>query len=204
MAKLDLQFFGGRGSGGTRNTESSESYTSLNGEQESEAFFEQPSERWKYDLSNREEVAINEYTMYNNKQINEYLRDGVVKDFDKEDLQEQIDSIDSAISKYELPENVTLYRAGNSDDLNREFASFVSTSTSQTLAESYLSPSKGADTLFVIQTTKGKGKGAYVASVSEVPEEQEFLLNRGLKPTVVNRGTREINGRKVKVVTLKV
>ncbi len=192
---------GGRGSSGNRGNSS---YSVLSSELESEAFFEASSEQWKRSISNREEVAINEYTMYNNKQINEYLRDGIVKDFDEEDLQKQINSIDSAIGKFDLKDNVTLYRAGNSDDLNREFASFVSTSTSQDLAESYLSPSKGADTLFVIQASKGTGKGAYVASVSEVPEEREFLLNRGLKPKIVSRSTLEIKGSKIKVVTLKV
>lgn len=193
---------GGRGNAGTRGT--TNSYTSLSSELESEVFFETSSEQWKNSISNKEEVAIYEYTTYNSKQINEYLRDGAVKDFDEEELQKQINSIDSAIGKFDLKDNVTLYRAGNSNDLNREFTSFVSTSTSQDLAENYLSPSKGADTLFIIQASKGTGKGAYVASISEVPEEREFLLNRGLKPKVVSKSTREINGSKIKVVTIKV
>lgn len=193
---------GGRGSSGSRGN--SESYATLYNERDSEAFFEASSEQWKRDLSNREETTINEYTMYNNKSINEYLRDGKVSDFEEEELIVQIDAIDSALSKYRLQENVTLYRAGNSNDLNKEFASFVSTSTSQALAEDYLSPSKGADTLFIIQASKGTGKGAYVASISEVPDEQEFLLNRGLKPRIVNRSTREIKGSKIKVVTIRV
>ena len=192
---------GGRGSSSTRNT----GYTRLDSEQESESFFYDSSERWKSSLSNREETTINEYTMYNNKVVNEFLRSGKVDEsFGKEDLQKQVDAIQSALNRYELEENVVLYRAGNSEQIDKEFASFVSTSTSRKLAESYLSSSKGSDTLYIIQASKGKGKGAYVSSVSEVPEEQEFLLNRGLKPKVLNRDIKEIMGQKIKVITVRI
>lgn len=180
------------------------SYSVLTSQSESEAFFEDMSNKWERSLTNAEEVAINEYTMYNNKQINEYLRDGKISVFEKEELQKEINLIDSALAKFELQENVTLYRAGNSNDINKEFTSFVSTSASQDLAKSYLSPSKGADTLYIIQAMQGIGKGAYVASISEVPEEQEFLLNRGMNPTIIDEKIEEINGSKIKVVTIRI
>lgn len=188
---------GGRGSSGDRG---SSSYTSLNSERESEAFFEDAVYDWKQNLNNREESSISEYTMYNNKDINEYLRDGKISNFEEDELKTQVKDIELGISKFDLKENAIFYRAGASN-IDREFKSFVSATTSRAQAESYLQ--RDADTLYVIQASKGKGKGAYVASVSEVPEEQEFLFNRGLKPNVVNRSTQSINGKKIKVVTIK-
>lgn len=193
---------GGRGSSAVRNEATSENYIILSNEAEDEAFFEDSVRSWKNNLSNREEVDLGEYTMYTNDAVNKYLRDDTIQDYSEDELKSYVSNITSALDKFDLKENVTLYRAGDSSDIGREFKSFVSASTSQELAEKYLGTR--ANTLFVIQVQKGTGKGAYVAPISEVPEEREFLLNRNLKPRTINKATRKINGKSIQVVTIQV
>ena len=188
---------GGRGGSGERND-----FAVLSSDRDNDYFFDDMSRNWGYNLTNAEEVALSEYTMYNNQQINDYLREGKISDFTEEELKRQATQIKSALDKFDLTEGLTLYRAGNSGSIIKEFKSFVSTSTDIKLAEKYLG--NRADTLYIIQVSKGKGKGAYVAPKSEVPEEHEFLLNRGLRPTVVSRSKKTINGKNVKVITIRV
>ena len=198
--ELNLQIFGGRGSSGSRGGGKSgggggKTFTTLTSDEENAVFFDDMEREFDRELTTNEKAALSGYTMYDSDVINAGLRaDNLDPDYDK-----TVDRLDSAIGKFDLTDNVTVYRAGGSD-IAVDFKAYASTSTSRAKAEEYLN--NNTDTLYEIKLSKGHGKGAYIAKYSEVPEEHEFLLKRGSKPTVSGSRTEKINGKSRKVVTL--
>lgn len=103
--RLDLQFFGGRGSGSS----ASDSYKDITGSQENMVkYMNEGSTAINGNLSKTEVDALSKYHYGNAVTLNNALRDGESTGggFTQSDL----NSIDSAISKGSLKENTTLYR----------------------------------------------------------------------------------------------
>ena len=118
-------------------------------------------------------------------EINGRLRDGNMNGVENE-----VQQLDSAISKFELKNDIEVHRGISStalsqwfgtddvDEINSKFKGgtiqdkgFVSTSTS---------PDKAFFEKVKLRITvkKGKGKGAYIAPISNYKRESEFLLKR--------------------------
>ena len=96
---------------------------------------------------------------------------------------EMTKNIESAISKFDLKDNIVVYRRADISFLNYfekilqsggifKDDGFISTTTLKI-------GSSEEEIEIVIKVPKGKGYGAYIAPMSACPEECEFLLNRG-------------------------
>lgn len=156
-----------------------------------DSIFDESVDKWKSELSEEEEGAIGDYTSNYAYKLNDRLRRGD----NPEDLADVME-LDSALSKFNLTENIVTYRGVTSDALESSFGfapsaeyintnlvgtviqdlGYGSTSTRKGIAQDF-----GSDYMFKINIPKGKGRGAYVESMSSSIGEYEFLLKRGYK-----------------------
>lgn len=145
-------------------------------------------------VSTDEAKSIAFYSHTGDKQINSILRSGIADD----DIKSYVQDLDNIISRFEVPEDVSLYRGSNLDFLYREFninnlenllgKSYIDkgyTSTSIILDNAFLNK----DAVFEIKLPGGKGRGAFISSFSRHFDELEFLLKRNTKFKIV--GIRE-------------
>lgn len=149
-------------------------------------------------LSKREKDAIENYTTLSNE-INPYLRGQTTKQ--RDDVDEDVAALDSAISRFELPYDLRVYRASD-DSLIKgkkigdivEDKAFVSTSPYKGPVEDFRKKWGGGSKLtYIINVPKGKGRGAYLPYYSHQGfSEDEFLLGRNNKFKINN-----IDGNKV-------
>lgn len=150
--------------------------------------------RWENDISYDEEDTVFEYTGSLYSPLNESLRDGDTRGFESE-----IKNLDSAIQKFNLEDNIVVYRGIDSggskaifgshnitpEEINSNFVgtviqdkAYMSTSIKSSVAQDF---SIGSP-IIKINVPKGKGRGAYVNSISKYKnQEYEFLMKRGSK-----------------------
>lgn len=142
-------------------------------------------------VSTDEAKSIAFYSHTGDKQINSILRSGIADD----DIKSYVQDLDNIISRFEVPEGVSLYRGSNLDFLYREFninnledllgKSYIDkgyTSTSIILDNAFLNK----DAVFEIKLLGGKGRGAFISSFSRHFDELEFLLKRNSKFKIVD------------------
>ncbi|WP_282924392.1 minor capsid protein [Peptoniphilus genitalis] len=142
-------------------------------------------------VSTDEAKSIAFYSHTGDKQINSILRSGIA-DYD---IKSYVQDLDNIISRFEVPEDVSLYRGSNLDFLYREFninnledllgKSYIDkgyTSTSIILDNAFLNK----DAVFEIKLPGGKGRGAFISSFSRHFDELEFLLKRNTKFKIVD------------------
>ena len=142
-------------------------------------------------VSKDEAISIAFYSHTGDKQINSILRSGIA-DYD---IKSYVQDLDNIISRFEVPEDVSLYRGSNLDFLYREFninnledllgKSYIDkgyTSTSIILDNAFLNK----DAVFEIKLPGGKGRGAFISSFSRHFDELEFLLKRNTKFKIVD------------------
>lgn len=142
-------------------------------------------------VSTDEAKSITFYSHTGDKQINSILRSGIADD----DIKSYVQDLDNIISRFEVPEDVSLYRGSNLDFLYREFninnledllgKSYIDkgyTSTSIILENAFLNK----DAVFEIKLPGGKGRGAFISSFSRHFDELEFLLKRNTKFKIVD------------------
>ena len=142
-------------------------------------------------VSTDEAKSIAFYSHTGDKQINSILRSGIADD----DIKSYVQDLDNIISRFEVPEDVSLYRGSNLDFLYREFninnledllgKSYIDkgyTSTSIILDNAFLNK----DAVFEIKLPGGKGRGAFISSFSRHFDELEFLLKRNTKFKIVD------------------
>jgi hypothetical protein len=157
---------------------------------------------WLGGLEASESDALEGYTKDRHRFINEALRngEGVLPEQD-DDLKAEIEALDAALDKSEVPGNVTVFRmmsdptmlaAFESGDL--EGATFVDYGyTSTTMTPEYLKTIADYSTSEPMQVTinvpKGT-RGAYLGESSAEPDEHEMLLKRGtlFRVTSAKRG----------------
>ena len=165
-------------------------------------FFGQELTDWERELNNNTEQfnSLYNYTGTFYKAANSYLRKTKKSDYigySPTDLKTRIKAIDTALSKFDLKNNIMVYRGSTNhliggaktvEDVKKIVGSvvrdkgFMSTSTRKSSAFS-------DDVHYEIKVPKGKGRGAYVGTVSHFGHEKEFLLNRGTQFKVL--GARE-------------
>lgn len=150
--------------------------------------YESSSEyEWKQQLTSDELTCVTDYTSDSYAGINGLLRgfmtEKQVRNWDisaQMPIEEEIKHVESALSKFELREDVTLYRTcekdffdalGSPGDLFKD-EGFCSCSIFSTAVAS-------GQVDVEIKVPKGVGRGAWVKSLSHKPEENEFLLQRG-------------------------
>lgn len=142
-------------------------------------------------VSTDEAKSIAFYSHAGDKQINSILRSRIADD----DIKSYVQDLDNIISRFEVPEDVSLYRGSNLDFLYREFdinnledllgKSYIDegyTSTSIILDNAFLNK----DAVFEIKLPGGKGRGAFISSFSRHFDELEFLLKRYTKFKIVD------------------
>lgn len=149
--------------------------------------------KWLKSLSAGEEQVVSDYCGDEYYDLNAYLRHiGDWKSLNSDYMDKFVKNLDSAIDKFELTDNITVFRGVDKNaisnlDLKRlvgeiyEDKGYMSTSP--------IRPNIVEDrpVLFEIQVPLGKGKGAYVNSLSGFKDEEyEFLLKWGTKCVVTS------------------
>ena len=194
---------GGRGADtGGRN-----SFRELGEYDSARKYFEKSAKKWEESLTDKEIDAITQYTAGDEgtyDMINNYLWSGGSKTW-----KTQADLIDKAISKFDLPENIMVYRGTEGADLDLTKGSiinlkgFTSTSTDPEVAMAYANNDIDwqyeKPVVLQISVPKGRGRGAYTAGYAMAPDESEVLLNRNSRIQVT--GTRRRGG--TTIVTAK-
>ena len=143
--------------------------------------------KWKDGMTGGEKKSVEGYTGIDYKQINARLREGD----DLGSYKKQVDEIDSAISKFNLKKNIKVYRGTG---MHVAQMMFGTTNPKEIEAKfkggtikdkGYMSSSTNKNKTFNggfrlhITVKKGKGKGAYIAPISNFEGESEFLIKRG-------------------------
>lgn len=157
-------------------------YRNFDFQEQSSSMFE----KFYVNLDNEERKAIRTYTSSEYKRINSYLR-GLSSD-DAETLKD-IANISKAIEKFDLTENIKVQRYSTRDilkglDLNDPASlkgkvikdnAFLSTTTMVRKEDD----APFGKVRYIIDVPKGKGRGAYIAPISQYDTESEFLLKKG-------------------------
>lgn len=187
--------------------------TSFETKKQARDYFEKIASKWESSLNDFEKESIKGYTDQTYDKINTYLRNPkavyIYRDFKKEEIEKQIKGIDTAISKFELPNDIIVYRGSNIMEFGKDLndiedlkkligkeitlSGYSSTSTDKGVSD------RDFDGEVLIEYTipKGKGKGAYLEFIStmkdldEAQKESEFLLKRNSKININEVSERE-------------
>lgn len=147
-----------------------------------------PFGKWDEALEAKESTSISNYCADDYSAINGLARHQMTKKqvqswnaVSNQTIEEMIENISSGISKFELPEDIKVFRTCENDvleNLKKKVGStfhddgFVSTSV--------IREKQASGNIFMeITVPKGQGVGAWVSPLSGKPEEYEFLLDRG-------------------------
>ena len=143
-----------------------------------------PFAQWSKQLSDKDYGIIKDYTSNSfYKELNALLRNKPVtkkSGLSLEALKERATIIENALDKFDLPQDLVAYRImdeGFQDKLKvgeiLHDKGFTSTSICK------YAETKPGYTYLKIHIPKGKGRGAWIAPISWIHDEEEFLLNRG-------------------------
>ena len=158
--------------------------------------FDTSVEKWRNDITREEDNSVFEYTGDAYIGINEGLRTG--EGFSEDYYEFMVNDIDSAIGKFNLKQNIVVYRgvskaafggAGPEVGAILQDKGFMSTTVKKSVAASF---DKGY--ILKINVPKGKGRGAYVRSISQFSNEHEFLMKRSSKLKITRVGSGESEG----------
>lgn len=167
--------------------------------------------QWQKSLSEAEDYAIGDYTGGGYYDINAYLRKtGDWENINSAFVEQQIKGLDSAISRYELKENIRVQRGVMNDVLDRlvednDVQESLSELVGKKFRESAYSSTTvvqgngvatAKPTIFDIEIPAGVGRGAYVNQLAGQFQdtEYEFLLKRGATFTIKDVREEEIMG----------
>ena len=161
-------------------------------------------EMWHRSIDEDEEYEVTRYTGNWYGMVNSVLRSRDFYDDLEPDEQMEVDdsiaALDSAISKFDLKKNLTVFRGSSSTlvggyDTAEEINSNLKGAIVQDRA--YMSTTANKrdmlvdDITYEIKVPKGKGRGAFVAPISKAKSEDEFLLKRGTKFKVLGATKRD-------------
>lgn len=139
------------------------------------------SDSWYSRLSNPQIRAIDNFTddWYND--MNGLLMDKNYDSSDNDYVYFNIERLEEALSQFSLEEDIVVYRGISSAEYDsilkgNVFQEFKSTSTAKHIATEFAGKSNGK--VVKIKLPKGSD-GAFVGENSAVPDEKEFILNRG-------------------------
>ena len=152
--------------------------------------------QWLSSLTKDEKNAISNYCGDGYYNINAYLRQITgAEHLGTPQIKEYIDSLDTAISKFDLKDNITVYRGVDYDalsdiDLNDAVGAKIEDKGYMSTSPVHVDISDRKDCLLEIQVPSGKGLGAYVNSLSGFKNvEYEFLLKRGTRCEILSVDT---------------
>lgn len=165
-------------------------------------------ENWYSSIDREEESQLNKYTGSWYWELNDSLRNSNFYDnlspITQMAVDDSVAAMDTAIAKFDLKKNLTVYRGssshlvmgyGTAEEINANLKGAI------VMDKAYMSTSADKKSHFdgeiqyEIQVPKGKGRGAFVAPISEFKSEDEFLLKRGTKFKVL--GAKNRNGQVV-------
>ncbi len=149
-------------------------------------------DKWESKLSEAEINIISEYTGPYAFELNDRLRNDNLDTNTINNAQ----LLDSALSKFDLDKDIITYRgvtadalesslgfAPSADYINKNLVGtvikdrgFGSTSIDKMVTQDF-----DTDYVFKINVPKGKGRGAYIERMTQIPEQREFLLRSGYK-----------------------
>lgn len=156
-----------------------------------------PYGKWSQQTTLQEEASITNYCGPDYSAINGLLRremtENQVKlwdDLGNRKTSEMISDISSAISKFDLPEDIKVFRTCENDVLEKLQTKIGSTFHDDGfVSTSVVREKQASGNIFMeISVPKGQGVGAWVNPLSGKPEEYEFLLNRGTDFLVTDIG----------------
>lgn len=164
---------------------------------ESLLYFKEETVKWRKQLSEDEVKAVNSYTGDDYLFINGYLRKNREMGNEAiESVKKQIKLIDDALSKFEVKDYVRLYRGcPRKDKITKDMIgniiqdpAYQSATTLYNQAAEFAEPNNYGEKehIFEICMPPGKGRGAYVCSVSEIQSESEFLIARGTRFKIID------------------
>lgn len=178
---------GGRGS--SSGIKKGGGFRILGTREESDAFFGVKSggsyDEWERDVTFEERYATQVYTGTSYRRINRYLRTGEFGPYDEQEIKTLVNDIDASIAKFDLKRGITVFRGAGSEliggaksveEINAMKGTVVRDkgffSTTTTREKSF----NGMK--YEVKVPKGRGRGAWVAPISGIPSENEFLLKR--------------------------
>lgn len=157
-------------------------------------------QQWLKSLTRDETAYVRSYAADGYDDINKYLRKtGDWEDINKGYAQQAINNIDSAISKFELKENITVYRGIDIDTIGNMFPDaedftdligkqytdkgYMSSSPLKSVAKEFAEENGRDGVLLKLDIPKGNGKGAYINKLAGQYKdvEYEFLIKRNSK-----------------------
>jgi NAD+--asparagine ADP-ribosyltransferase len=160
-----------------------------------DAYFKKNNYDWHKKLTDDEIFDIKKYTIVA-EDINDYLRDNSITP--SKFVLETISGIRGAINKFNLKNNIVVYRSTSSQEFNHDFETIQNLTQKGYLNKGFLSASadykatenfkKGEnDILWEISVPAGRGRGAYINNISYFKDkEYEFLLKDGTRMSINN------------------
>ena len=155
---------------------------------------DKPATQWMNSLTEDEKASVNTYTGSAYDDINRYLRGQQPYTSYKDD----ISSIDGAISKFELKDDIEVYRGmyASPELLDKLQPGRIFRDDGYGSTTTLKSSAFGGNVRMEIKVRKGKGVGAYIDGLSAYEgREMEFLLARGAKYKIKSREL--VNGKYV-------
>lgn len=167
--------------------------------------------QWQKSLTEDEDYAIGDYTGGGYWDINSYLRKtGDWENINAEFVKQQIKGLDSAISRYELKDNIRVQRGVMNDvidklvednDVHESLSELIGkkfheSAYSSTTVVQNNGVATAKPTILDIEIPAGTGRGAYVNQLAGQFQdtEYEFLLRRGSTFTIKEVREEEIMG----------
>ena len=167
--------------------------------------------QWQKSLTEDEDYAIGDYTGGGYWDINSYLRKtGDWENINAEFVKQQIKGLDSAISRYELKDNIRVQRGVMNDVIDKLVEDndvqeslneligkkFHESAYSSTTVVQNNGVATAKPTILDIEIPAGTGRGAYVNQLAGQFQdtEYEFLLKRGSTFTIKEVREEEIMG----------
>lgn len=150
--------------------------------------FQIQSDKWVDSLERNEVRALSNFTEDWYGDMNGLLIDPNFDSIDNDYVYFNIDYLDQALSKFSLNRAIITYRGISKKEKEfilkgDTFKEFKSMSANKKVAQDFSDDSWDSGGIVKFKIPKGT-EGAYIGDNSEVPGEQEFLLNRGSKYTV--------------------
>ena len=149
--------------------------------------------QWLKQLSDDEKQAVSYYCSDGYYDVNAYFRQVAGSEYiDADAMKAFAADLDSAISKFELKDNITVYRGIDSDalkelDLDNLIGSIYEDKGYMSTSPIHVDIVDRRDALLEIQIPSGQGRGAYVNSLSGFKDDEyEFLVKRGTRCEVTS------------------
>lgn len=154
--------------------------------------------QWLKSLTKDETAYIGDYTADGYDDVNKYLRK-IDDDINEAYAKASVKNIDSAISKFEITDNITVYRGIDVDVIGKMFPDaenftdligkqytdkgYMSSSPLKSVAEEFADENGQNGVMMMFDIPKGKGHGAYINKLAGQHQniEYEFLIKRNSK-----------------------